>query len=194
MGLFRKKRETIKHDDQDHLTQDGTLPYGWFYRNKDFLDQIKTEYSHFLNSWLDSRKKSPIDQYGALKSFVTYMNEAKALCHSKGECFAYWFDTSVADSDYIQKRTVELMELEGNRLELQDKYEDHQIKAFNLDNKIMAALKDNEGILQSDFVKLFDATVQDDVKEKLYYMDKCGKVQRIKSGRSYSLYTIKEQG
>ena len=45
--------------DMEHLADDGGLPWGWILHNNEFTGKIGCEYTHFLNSWLDARKKSP---------------------------------------------------------------------------------------------------------------------------------------
>ena len=69
------------------------------------------EYTYFLNMWLDSRSKSPKEQYSALKSFVLYLEDAEKLCKSKGECFEWWFYNVLTSTDYISKRKQELNDL-----------------------------------------------------------------------------------
>lgn len=98
-------------DDLDHLTKDGDLPWGWHSYAKEFTDKIDGEYSYFLNMWLESRNKSPKEQYSALKSFVLYLEDAAKLCRAKGECFEFWFYNILTSSDYIDKRKKELNDL-----------------------------------------------------------------------------------
>lgn len=173
--------------EQEKLTENGELPWGWHTANKDFTDKIKNEYTYFLNEWIKSEKSSPTDQYNALKSLVLYLHDAKELCYSKNECFAYWFDGVIADNDYIQKREKELEELQGKYLQLQKTYEKRQKALVGLDIKVVDLLKENQGILQADFVKMFEPEVQGDVSEILYNMAKNGNVTRTKQGRSYTL-------
>ena len=173
-------------DDLEHLTKDGELPWGWNYRNKDFTDRINNEYSYFLNNWIASRDKSPREHYAALKSFVMYMNDVKALCQSKGECFAFWFSITAPD-DYIAERENELKELEANLDKLDAEYHKKARLLETIEIDVANKLIENEGILQSEFVKLFDPLIQNDVKSTLYYMEKNGVIERTKSGRSYIL-------
>lgn len=173
--------------DQEHLTKDGSLPYGWYSLNEEFTSQIKNEYSYFLNCWLDSKGKSPKERYAALKSFVLYMQNTQKLCHSKGECFAYWFEV-IADTEYIQARTDELTELEKNLEQLQKEYETRQRELLGLDEKVMHKLKENDGITQADFLRLFPECIKNDVSGLLYQWSNEGKIERIKSGRSYALH------
>lgn len=117
-GLFKKADELIfvkrlaePDEDQEHLTAEGDLPWGWHTENKSFTDKVKSEYNAFLSAWITSKKSQPLAQYNALKSFVVYMNDVKLLCESKGECFVYWRDELFTD-DYLKKRTEELDALE----------------------------------------------------------------------------------
>lgn len=121
MGLFNFKKkdqpvssikvsrvQSPQSDDFAHLTKDGELPFGWVSRNREFTDKIQSEYSYFLNLWLNSRSGSPKDQYATLKSFVLYLEDVEKLCKSKGECFEFWFYEILTSPDYIQKRKNEL--------------------------------------------------------------------------------------
>ena len=101
-------------DDLEHLTAEGNLPWGWHSHNKEFTEKIGCEYTHFLNSWLDARKKSPKELHSALKSFILYMEDVERLCKSKGECFEFWFYEILTSPDYLQKRKEELERLEAN--------------------------------------------------------------------------------
>ena len=56
------------------------------------------------------------------------------------------------------------------------------------DKMIFDTIRQHEGILQKDFYKLFDSPyAKEAVSEKLYFMAKEGKIERIKSGNSYIL-------
>lgn len=98
-------------DDLEHLTPEGELPLGWHTHTKDFRQKIEGEYTYFLNNWLDSRSKSPKDQYSALKSFVLYLDDVEKLCKSKGECFEFWFNEILTGKGYVEKRKMELKTL-----------------------------------------------------------------------------------
>lgn len=174
-------------DDLDHLDEKGELPWGWHTQNKAFTEKINTEYTYFLNMWLDSQKQEPKRQYEALKSFVLYMEDVEKLCKSKGECFEFWFNKILTSTGYLEKRKEELEYLTANFNEIEKNYKKKQFELADLDARIVKMLKDNPGIIQADFVKLFDPIIQNEVKEKLYYMDKSGCLERIKSGRSYVL-------
>lgn len=137
MGLFDFLKKIVMQKNQqpqktevnsfgerlDRLTKDGDLPWGWISHNKGFTDKINNEYSYFLHLWLESRNKSPKEQYSALKSFVLYLEDAEKLCKSKGECFEWWFYELIASKDYIAKRKNELEKLISNFDPLQKDYE-----------------------------------------------------------------------
>lgn len=111
--LFKKKETPPKAPVEvlEHLDENGELPFGWVYRNKDFVDKINNEFSCFLNMWLDSRSKSPKEQYAALKSFVLYLEDVEKLCKSKGECFEFWFNEILTSKNYIEQRKTDLEKL-----------------------------------------------------------------------------------
>lgn len=175
-------------DDLDHLTPEGDLPWGWHTTNKVFTDNVTAEFTHFLNKWIDARKKSPKELYSALKSFVLYMEDIQNLCNQKGECFDYWFNEILTAPGYLEKRKSELQHLTANLEKLQERYEHKTAWMPILDDEIIKQLQANDGILQADFIKMFDDCVQSEVSSKLYYMAKSGDLERIKSGRSYILH------
>lgn len=176
--------------DQEHLTPEGELPWGWHYAHKDFADKISSEYRYFLNAWIENRKQSPRDEYAALKSFVMYMNRAKQLCKSKGECYEYWL-TSCFDDDYLSKRTADLEKIEQNFSGLETAYQKKQSIEKTLpclENKLLKTIKDNPGILQKDIYKMFESEEKSYVQEKLYFAEKSGLISREKIGNTYKLF------
>jgi len=175
-------------DDLEHLTAEGDLHWGWHRQNKEFTDKINAEYTHFLNTWLNSRNKSPKEQYSALKSFVIYLEDVEKLCKYKGECFEFWFYEILTAPDYLKKRKAELQELQENLESLQATYTTKQNNLNGMEEKTVQLLKQNDGIIQAEFIKLFDVSVKDDLSKTLYYWEKEGKIERIKSGRSYILH------
>ena len=116
--LFKRKappQKTSPAEDFEHLDENGELPFGWIYRNKEFVEKVQNEYSYFMEMWLESKKKSPIEYRSALKSFVLYLEDVQILCKSKGECFEFWYYEILTSHDYLEKRKQELKELEDGR-------------------------------------------------------------------------------
>ena len=188
-NVLKAMQEINRPDaDQEHLTKEGNLPWGWYNLNRHFTEQIHKEYSYFLNEWLANRNAAPKRRLETLESFVSYMNDVQKVCYEKDECFAHWFDSVIASPEYIAERIAELNELHDNFAEIEAAYRKREKELAGLEERVEQALRQNEGILQADFVKLFDASVKNDVLNLLYHWDKEGKLSRIKSGRSYSLY------
>lgn len=179
----------------DRLTAEGELPFGWLSYHRDFTDKIEKEYTYFLDNWIASRNKTPKEQYQALKSFVLYLEDVEKLCKSKGECFVYWFREVQTSPDYLAKRKAELEKLEKNFATVEKEYiqkqqeqADHDRKVIEMRGMVIEKLKENDGILQSDFWKLFAKDDQSAVSDIVYGLTKDGKVERTKSGRSYILH------
>lgn len=210
MGLFNfKKKKDFKNEnvlkalkalatpayDLEHLTKEGELPLGWVYHNKDFVDRINKEYSYFLDIYIESKSKSPMEKYSALKSFVLYLEDVEKLCKSKGECFEFWFYEILTARDYLQNLKEELRYLVVNMDSLRREYEleswkekEKQRKIIEMKSDVILLLKQNEGILQSDFWKLFDDEIcRSAASDIVYALTKEGKIERTKSGRSYTL-------
>lgn len=193
---FFKKKELFE-DDLNHLDENGELPWGWIYANKDFLNKIENEYSYFLHLWIDARTKSPKELRPALKSFVIYLNDLEKVCQKKGECFDFWFHNILTTNEYMSQRQKELQELEANINILQKEYEEKQQKLTILKNKVIELkpiviekLIENYNILQSDFWKLFNKEDEEAVKEIVYSLKREGKIERVKSGRSFKIHYL----
>ncbi len=169
---------------------DGDLPWGWLAHNRDFTEKINNEYSYFLHKWIDARNSnsSPRDLYSALKSFVKYMEDVKRLCKEKGECFELWFNEILTGKEYLNKRKSELRELEKNLATLQNAFEYKQKLLINLESTVIQKLKENDGILQSEFWKLFDASIKNEVSDIVFRLSNENKLVRTKTGRSYTLH------
>lgn len=122
MGLFsfgkkkaspKKKNTNSFGEDMNRLTKDGELPYGWVYANRNFTEKIEKEYHTFSEAYFNTNRNDLLERYAALKSLILYMEDAKKLCESKGECFAMWATFEVADPAAIKLRKAELKELEA---------------------------------------------------------------------------------
>ena len=174
-------------DDLEHLTAEGELPWGWHTHTKDFTSKIHGEFSYFLNMWLDARKKSPKELHSALKSFVVYLEDAERICKSKGECFEFWYYQILSAPDYLEKRKEELNQLTADLDQLQEKYINKQL----LKPIVLALLKENDGILQSELKKLVDEKFHNVFADVLYHLHRTGEIERTKSGKSYILHCKK---
>lgn len=196
-GKSSKIKPSAAYDDEiptdfEHLDKDGDLPFGWIFRNREFTEKIGGEYSYFLNMWLANRKGSPKEHYQTLKSFVLYLEDAGKLCKSKGECFELWFYEYLTSKDYIEKRKSELDKLTANFDDLQKKYEKNILveeKIQTIKPSVIILLQENDGILQSDFYKLFDDEICRAAASNIVNaLVKEGKVERTKTGKSYILH------
>lgn len=194
-GLFGKKKKakkkTIKKQSvrsqpnvrMDRLTPDGLLPKGWRQANKKFTDSVIAEYKYFSDCYFDSKRKSPKEQYAALKSLVMYMRDIKRVCAKKGECFSYWLGEVFSDIE-MNQYTEKLSYIEKNIRELDGQYK----MSVTVIDKLPDIIKKNPGILQTDVYKMFPPEYKNIISNELYSMDRSGKITRTKSGRSYTLH------
>ena len=219
LGFFKKKKkaepeatiiweETLHPDVNDMPVEeveedDDWLPYGWLYEHSDFTDRISAEWKVFLNRLIESRNASPIEQYGALKSLVLYLEDARALCRQNGEYFERWFNGIIANQEYIYTKKAELANLEANMDAKIKEYEDgleherlwKEFAESVTNEMLLEQIELHEEILQTDLYKLYDHPCAKEVlKEKLYFMDAEGLIERTKSGRTYLLKIKNRQG
>ena len=80
---------------------------------------------------------------------------------------------------------------------MQKEYEEKQQKLTILKNKVIELkpiviekLIENDNILQSDFWKLFNKEDEEAVKEIVYSLKREGKIERVKSGRSFKIHYL----
>lgn len=107
---------------------DGELPWGWVTHNRNIVEPIQNQNRYFIDNWVNSSKKPPIERYEALKSLVLFLQDTKTLMTSKGECFEKWFSDIIADDDYINKRESELQHLTDNFKDIEKAYKEKQNK------------------------------------------------------------------
>ena len=173
-------------EDITRLTEEGELPWGWRYANRDFTEEIERQYSHFLDTYINAKKenKGVRAVHAALKSFVMFMDDVESLCKSKGECFQKWSEIQIADPSTMNsyKETLKHMEENMDELIRKEKY----AKQMNAD--LLKIIKEEPGIVQADLYKRFDAELKGDVSSELYRLSASGVITREKSGRSYKLY------
>lgn len=177
-----KKKPVVK--DMNHLTADGELPWGWLYANKEFVDQIKDEYSYFMHLWHEAQNKDVASQYAGLKSFVQYIEDVQNLCAKKGECYVKWLNDVVIDHDYYAECKAKLEHIVEHKEELfkQEK------KLKKLKKDLLAIIESEPGVIQEKLYKRFDPELKTDISHILYGLWTQGTIRRDKAGRSYALY------
>ncbi|MBR5583125.1 MAG: hypothetical protein IKW21_01205 [Lachnospiraceae bacterium] len=208
MGFFKKKKQApaaaytfASGLDQNKVNScgesldrlvNGDLPFGWIAHNKAFTDKLEKELSYFNKQvWKAEDDGNPIARRNALKSLVQYMEDAQKLCDSKGECFSLWCSDILIGNGFKKNIASKLTTLEKNMDQEMERYQakqkESEFAAALTDDIIIEAIKQNPDILQKDFYDVFDPAYKNVISEKLYFMTKEGKIERIKSGNSYIL-------
>ena len=194
MFSFLKKKEkqpkniqTIFDEDLMHLNKDGELPFGWHYTNKDFTDKIQNEYYYFLRCCSSTKGKHPKEELSAIQSFLIYIDDIRKLCKAKGETYSFWCEeVLIGNIDWAYDR---LTYLEDNMKTLLQEYEkkkmQEEYEALLSNETILNDIANNEGVLQKDFCKAYP--YPSIISNRLYWLAKEGKIERIKSGNSYIL-------
>lgn len=178
-------------EDQEHLTPEGDLPWGWCSTHVKETRRYTTQYKKFWSAWHDSRSASPREHMAALEAFVDYMNRTKKLLAKKGECFNYWRDELFTD-DYLDRWSKELDEMKANIDNLEQEYEAKKAFESNvlptLEERLLTIIKKNPGILQKEIYKMYAPEAKKYIQEKLYYAEKAQKIIREKCGSTYKLF------
>lgn len=179
-----------KEPDLTHLDEDGELPIGWLYANREFIEKIQEQNSYFIEAYCTACKSSDvIKNYGALKSLVLFYRDMKKLCQSKGECFEKWFSDIIANEDLVNRRTEELKYLEDNIDKL---LEIEKLKKL-VRGDIISFVTDKDGILQADIYKSYPEELKEYVREQIYTLCHDGIITREKSGRTYALHLVESK-
>ena len=169
-----------------HLTEDGELPWGWIYANRDFIEPIEEQYKYFLHEYINAKKQEKGVQVvrSALKSFILYMEDVERICASKGECFVVWSKLNVCNEAGMESYRNDLKKIEDSLEELLEK--ENLLKW--LKPELLRIVQEEPGIYQPDIYKRFDASLKPEVSNQLYLLYAKGLITREKSGRSYKLY------
>lgn len=177
--------EIAKPDkDQKHLKPNGELPYGWRYLNRDFIEKTENEYRYFSSECFSSKNKDTKKQYGALKSYVAYVESIQKLCAQKGECFAKWASDYLIFPDEVKEATEKLEYMTEHMDELLQR--EKMLKKLKKD--LLAIIEAEPGVIQEKLYKRFDPELKNDISHILYGLWSEGIIRRDKSGRSYALY------
>lgn len=80
-------------------------------------------------------------------------------------------------------------ELVSKKDEIESAEKERDESLIGLKNRLLTTINDNEGIVQSEMIKMFPECIKNDIRDYIYHMEKEGLVTREKSGRSYILHT-----
>lgn len=159
---------------------------------------------HDYTTQLDSGIESYIRQYkicsnideeiSILRDFVSHYNAKKAEAEALGAEYKQYFDDMYEHCHNSREEDFSLISYYQDRLQyLVENYEkekDKERKLITLHDDVISLLKENDGILQKDFCKLFDLNIRNEVRNELYFADKKGLISREKIGNTYILHVI----
>lgn len=178
-------------EDQEHLTPEGDLPWGWITVHQKEITKYEAQYNKAWSEWFNKRSAPPREHMIALESFVACMVSLKRRLEKRGECYNYWRDT-LFDDDFLDRWSKELDDIKANIDILQQEYEAKQAFEQNilptLEKQLLEIIKESPGVLQKDIYKRFDPIAKRYISEKLYYAEKTKLIRREKNGNTYKLY------
>ena len=172
-------------EDIRHLSYDDNLPWGWEYYYKDFVEKQQKKIDAKWNAVYACRLTT--DKLEAYKKYFDTISGIGTLCQKTGECHYKWFCEAILGSVWYNDH---LEKYERLKIEAPDLIK-HEKLLETLETDVMSKLAECEGVLQSDFIKMFDPVIKADVSSFLYQAEKSSKIKRTKSGRSYILEVIK---
>lgn len=190
MGLFtifgNKSERTVPGQQIDRLDANGHIPYGWYYPNRFFTQEMKANYDYFLNRYIAAKKEEHgiIAVRNALRDFIRYMEDAKRVCEYRGECFVAWGELHIFDRLAVDGYKRDLQEIEEN---LQTLIEKERLIKW-LRPELLRIIREEPGVVQSTIYKRFDPQLKFEVQNQLYFLYSHDVIVREKNGRSFSLY------
>lgn len=185
MGLFDLfKKKPPKQETLDRLGEDGELPWGWVYHNKDFTEKVQAEYLYFINEYTKNKHDDTLKKYAALKSLLLYIEDTKKLCAKKGECYLFYFENWWAKEEEVKEFVNEFKYMEEHMDELLQ--EERMLKKLKIDLKRI--IQAEPGVKQEQLYKRFSPETKHHISNLLYRMSAEDEITREKSGRSYALY------
>jgi len=175
--------------------RDGELPWGWSLANEDF---IKPRDSKLVDLSVASSKAQNVDEeIRLLREFIKYYYTYQEECAQRGECFTKYFSDMWMHCHNSQNEDFEFVSPREERLRFLEAHYDKLIKkekiiaeeSVNLDSKILEKIRTNEGILQTELYKDYNAVMKSAIGGRLYFMSKDHVITREKSGSTYKLFT-----
>lgn len=166
-------------DDLSHLDKDGELPFGWVYHYSQFVEQQEKKIDKKWEAVYAATSTQA--KLNAFRNYFATVTKVGEECRNTGECHYKWFCENIIGSEWYNNH---LKKYEQFKIDAPELIKREKLLA-NLESAVMAKLQENNGILQSDFVKMFDPAIKSEVSTFLYDADKAGKIKRTKSGRSY---------
>lgn len=144
-------------------------------------------------------QKQVDDRIEVLKALLQSYYDLKSKCISLGPDYQEYFinmwekchNSRNPEFSYIDRFEKELNDLQSKRDTLKSEEELHQKESEGLEDRVIAILRENSSILQTDIYKNFDPIVQNDIQSILYFMAKNGRITREKSGRTYMIHFVK---
>ncbi|MBR5583769.1 MAG: hypothetical protein IKW21_04505 [Lachnospiraceae bacterium] len=190
MGLFsifgNKKERIVPGHRLDRLDENGEVPYGWHYANREFIQNMEDHHQYFMTEYYNAKREEQgiLAVYAALKSLILYMEDAKRICESMGECFAAWASYSICNEAFMETCRNDLKQIDDNIDELIRK--ENLIKWLR--PELLKIVREEPGIVQSDIYKRFDPELKFEIQNQMYLLWSKDIIIREKSGRSYKLY------
>lgn len=188
-------------EDQQHLTSEGELPWGWLSRNMPICKPYEQKMTDIA---LSLKTLNVNDKIGQLEKLISAYYEYKAFCYSKDECYIKYFsdmwehchNSKCKDFEYITPYEEELQSLKENRNSL---IQEEQRKEYieknilpNLRSNLLDIIRSEPGILQVAICKRFPADVKQYISDELYAMTQAGMIVKEKEGR-LNKYFIKRK-
>lgn len=95
----------------DRLDASGNLPFGWVVHNQYYVNMIEADLQPFRNAIYNA--KTDIEKYGALKSFLIFLEDGRRHYYGISACVGKYFDQYIIDSCEAEQRRKEFAKIEA---------------------------------------------------------------------------------
>lgn len=184
-GVISEKVETGKNsfgEDLQRLTPNGELPFGWVSYYRDFTERQEKKIDATWNKvYSSSTAKEKIDAY---KRYFSTVKSVGTTCKKAGECHYKWFCENILESTWYKQQLEQYQKFENEAPAIMKR--DGLLQ--NLGPEVMKRIVENDGILQTDLIKMFDPIIKDDISKLLRNLEQGNVITREKSGRTYKIY------
>ena len=188
-GYVNGKEVPLPEEENPELPK----PHGYYETLQTEVKPLETKIVNFAVALKE--KRSVDERIEILTSLIdTYYTLGKK-CKQLGPDYAEHFkknwehchNSKNPDFSYVERFEKQLADLRAHYDSIKFKDAAYASESVNLKQRVIDVIINSPGILQKEIYKQFDPTVKSDIQEILYFLDKEGKIRRVKIGNSYSI-------
>lgn len=187
MGLFSILFGKNNAKNQASIKVDADTSF--YINHHDYIKKLDSGMTTYIQ--LATSQNTVDSEITHLKDFIRFFDAKKKEAEGLGGQYEKYFHDTYEHCHNSREKDFSLITYYKERFEYLNKNfeteRSKEQKLKTLSKDILIKLKENEGILQKDFCKLFDSNITEEVRSELYFLSKNGKIIREKKGNTYIL-------